>query len=279
MSIPASGPPSSRPFEGKVALITGAARGQGRAHAEAFAAAGADVAICDALEPMPTVPYPLAGEDDLEGTVDAVRGHGARCHAQRADVRDTAQMESFAAAAAAELGGIDIVVANAGVYSFAANTWELSAEQWQVVLDVNLTGVWNTCRAAIPRMLQTGRGGSIALISSVNGFEGVPGTAHYTAAKHGLLGLMRTLALELAPHGVRVNTVHPTAVATKMVQNEAMPAALAAAERGGKDMTNLLPVELIEPRDVSAALLWLASSQARYVTGIALPIDAGFLVK
>jgi SDR family mycofactocin-dependent oxidoreductase len=262
-----------------VALITGGARGQGRSHAEAFAEAGADVAICDALTDLPTIPYPLAREEDLDETAAAVRERGSRCFAERVDVRDLGAMETFAEAAAAELGGLDVIIGNAGVYSFAANSWELEAEEWQTMLDVNLTGVWNTCRAAIPRMLDADRGGSIALISSVNGFEGVPGTAHYCAAKHGLVGLMRTLAIELAPHGIRANTVHPTAVATSMVENDATPRALAAAEACGKDMTNLLAVELMEPRDVSEALVWLASPAARYVTGITLPIDAGFTVK
>lgn len=271
--------PEARPLAGSVVLVTGGARGQGRSHALSFAAAGADVAICDATAEMPTIPYRLADEDELAATAGAVEACGVRCHAERVDVRDLAGLERFVAAAVERLGRIDTVVANAGVYSFAASSWELDPEQWQVMLDINLTGVWNTCRAAIPAMIEGGGGGSIAMISSVNGFEGVPGTAHYCAAKHGLVGLMRTLAIELAQHGIRVNTIHPTAVDTKMVDNDATPRALEAAERYGKDMTNLLAVELMEPRDVSEALLWISSPAARYVTGITLPIDAGFTVK
>ncbi|MBS1676703.1 MAG: mycofactocin-coupled SDR family oxidoreductase [Actinobacteria bacterium] len=267
------------PLAGRVALITGGARGQGLSHALAFARAGADVSICDVVSPLPTVPYALAEPAELDQAVAAVEALGARCIGERADVRDLEAMERFAEATAAELGGIDIVVGNAGIYSFAASSWELSAEQWQVMIDVNLTGVWNTCRAAIPFMREREGDRSITLISSVNGFEGVPGTAHYCAAKHGLVGLMRTLAIELAQDGIRVNTLHPTAVDTKLVDNDATPKALESAERYGKDMTNLLPVELMDPVDVSAALVWISSPSSRYVTGITLPIDAGFSVK
>lgn len=271
--------PEATPLQGGVALVTGAARGQGRSHALAFAAAGADVAICDAESEMPTIDYPLAHPGELASTAELLEAQGVRCLAERVDVRDLDALEGFAAQVAEQLGGVDFLIANAGVYSFGASTWELTAEQWQAMLDINLTGVWNTCRAAVPAMLSRGGGGSIAMISSVNGFEGVPGTAHYCAAKHGLLGLMRTMAIELAPSGIRVNTVHPTAVDTKMVDNDVTPEALAAAERYGKDMSNLLPVEKMEPRDVSEALLWLCSPAARYVTGTTFTVDAGFGVK
>ena len=266
-------------FQGRVAFITGGARGQGRSHALAFADLGAEIALCDATADMPTIPYPLATGSDLSDTADMIRDRGVRCMAEQVDVRDGEAISRFAQRIADELGRIDVVIANAGVYSFAANAWELTEEQWDVMIDIDLTGVWRTCKAAIPHMLTSGSGGSLTLISSVNGFEGVPGTAHYCAAKHGLVGLMRTLAIELAPHGIRVNTVHPTAVDTKMVHNDATPRALAAAERYGKDMSNLLPIELLAPEDVSAALVWLASPAARYVTGITLPVDAGFTVK
>lgn len=272
--------PTLEPLAGKVALITGGARGQGRSHALAFARAGADISICDIVGPIDTVPYPLAEEPELSAVAAEVEELGSRCHAETADVRDLDAMERFAAATVEELGAIDVVIANAGIYSFAASSWELSPEEWQVMIDVNLTGVWNTCRVAIPHMRAGGgQGRSIAMISSVNGFEGVPGTGHYCAAKHGLVGLMRTLAIELAQDGIRVNTVHPTAVNTKLVDNDATPRALESAERYGKDMTNLLPVELMDPADISAALVWLSSPSSRYVTGITLPIDAGFSVK
>jgi SDR family mycofactocin-dependent oxidoreductase len=262
-----------------VALITGAARGQGRSHAITLAEAGAEIALCDATSNIPTVPYDLAAEEDLRETADQVEAHGGRCIAERIDVRDLEGLTAFARRTRQELGRLDIVVANAGVYSFGPSTWELTSEQWDVMMDVNLTGVWHTCKATIPEILKTGEGGSLTLISSVNAFTGVPGTAHYTATKTALIGLMRTLAIELAPHLVRVNTLHPTGTNTKMVVNDAMVEALAAAEASGKDMTNLLPVEMLEPSDVSAALLWLVSPSARFVTGITLPIDAGFNLK
>jgi SDR family mycofactocin-dependent oxidoreductase len=264
---------------GSVALITGAARGQGRSHAVSLARAGADIAVTDVAGDVATVPYDLGTEQDLSQTVELVEREGRRCLAAKIDVRDLSALSAFADQVGEQLGRLDIVVGNAGIYSFAESTWELTEEQWNVMLDVNLTGVWHTCKASIPVILRSGRGGSIVLISSVNGLVGVPGTAHYCAAKHGLVGLMRTLAIELAPHNVRVNTLHPTAVNTTMAVNSATEMALAEAQRHGKDMTNLLPVELMEPHDVSSALMWLVSPAARYVTGITLPIDAGFTVK
>lgn len=266
-------------LEGRVAFITGGARGQGRSHAIALARAGADIAICDSASELPTVPYELGTEAELAETCALVEAEGRRCVADRVDVRDLAGLEAFAARTASELGGLDFVIGNAGIYSYAPNTWELTEEQWDVMLDVNLGGVWRTCKATVPHMIAAGRGGVIVLISSVNGLRGIPGVAHYNAAKHGLVGLMRTLALELAPHGVRVNTLHPTAVATGMTQNDAMADALAAVESSGIDMTNLLPVELMEPEDVSNALVWLVSPLARYVTASVVPVDAGCTAK
>lgn len=265
--------------EGRVALITGGARGQGRSHAVALAAAGVDVAICDVAGPVETIEYPLAAPEDLSETARVVESLGQRCVHAIADVRDLSALRSFAARTVDELGRIDIVVANAGVYSHAPNTWELTEQQWEVMLDINLSGVWRTCIAAIPHMIATGQGGAIVLISSVNGLRGVPGVAHYNAAKHGLVGLTRTLAIELSPYRIRVNTLHPTAVRTPMVENEVMPRAFEAIEAAGIDVANLLGVELLDPSDVSEALLWLVSSGARHVTGISLPVDAGNLVR
>jgi SDR family mycofactocin-dependent oxidoreductase len=263
----------------RVAFITGGARGQGRSHALAMARAGADIVICDSVSELPTVPYELSDEADLAETCALVEAEGRRCIAERVDVRDLEGLERLTARAAEELGGLDFVVANAGIYSYAPNTWELTEDQWDVMLDVNLGGVWRTCKAAVPHMLAAGRGGVVVLISSVNGLRGIPGVAHYNAAKHGLVGLMRTMAIELAPHGVRVNTLHPTGVATGMTQNDAMAEALAAVEASGLDMTNLLPVELMDPEDVSNALVWLVSPLARYVTASVLPVDAGCTAK
>ncbi|MGE0219557.1 mycofactocin-coupled SDR family oxidoreductase [Mycolicibacterium sp.] len=270
---------AGNPLDGRVALITGGARGQGRSHALTLAAAGADIAICDVAGPVATIDYPLATADDLAETMRAVEALGRRCVAEIVDVRDLAAMRGFAAHAAGELGRLDIAVANAGVYSFAANTWELTEDQWDVMVDVNLGGVWRTCAAAVPHIIASGDGGSIVLISSVNGLRGVPGVAHYNAAKHGVVGLTRTLAIELAPHNIRVNTLHPTAVRTAMVENDVMPKALAAVEDSGIDLRNLLDVEFLDPRDVSEAVLWLVSPAAHRVTGISLPVDAGNLVR
>ncbi|MDO8210191.1 mycofactocin-coupled SDR family oxidoreductase [Conexibacter sp. CPCC 206217] len=267
-----------QPLEGRVALITGGARGQGRSHALTLAKAGADVAICDIAGPIDTIEYPLATPGELAETVSLVEGAGRRCLAAVADVRDLDAMREFASRTASELGRIDVVVGNAGVYSHAPNTWELTERQWDVMLDVNLSGVWKTCVAAIPHMLD-GDGGAIVLISSVNGLRGVPGVAHYNVAKHGLVGLVRTLAIELAAHGIRVNALHPTAVRTAMVENDVMPRAFATIEAAGIDLRNLLDVEMLDPSDVSDALLWLVSPSARHVTGISLPVDAGNLVR
>lgn len=264
---------------GKVVLITGGARGQGRSHAEALARAGADIAICDLAEDMPTIEYPLARPEDLDRTREIVEATGRRCFAEIADVRDLGSMSGFSERAAEELGRIDIVVANAGVYSHAADSWSLSEEQFDEMLDVNLTGVWRTCAAAIPHLIQGGEGGSIVLISSINGLRAVPGVAHYNAAKHGLVGLTRTLAIELARHEIRVNTLHPTAVYSPMTENDVMPDALGAVEAAGIDLSHLLDVEMLEPEDVSAALTWLVSPLARRVTGISLPVDAGVTIK
>jgi len=266
-------------LQGRVALITGGARGQGRSHALTLAEAGADIAICDIAAPVDTIDYPLATGGDLAETARLVETLGRRCIAAAVDVRDLAAMRAFTARVTAELGRLDIAIANAGVYSFAANTWELTEAQWDVMLDVNLGGVWRTCAAAIPHIIDSGDGGSIVLVSSVNGLRGVPGVAHYNAAKTGLIGLTRTLAIELAPHHVRVNTVHPTAVRSPMVENDVMPKALAAVEEWGIDLRNILDIELLDPRDVSEAVLWLVSPAARRVTGISLPVDAGNVLR
>ena len=258
---------------GRVALITGAARGQGRAHAVALARAGADVVACDVAADAPTVPYGLATPADLEETAQAVRETGRRCLALRADAASVARMEQ-AVAAAAELGPLQVICANAGVISFG-RSWELSEAQWDQVLATNLTGVWATCRAAIPGLLERAAGGSIVITGSAASLRGYPGISHYTAAKHGVIGLMRSLAIELAPHGIRVNCVLPGGVRTPMGTAAAMQGWLEAEPDAARALTSLLPVDLVEPADVSAAVVWLASDAARHVTGVALPIDAG----
>ncbi len=269
-------------LRGKVAFITGAARGQGRSHAITLAAAGADIIAVDLCEQLDTVGYPLSTPEDLAETVRQVEALDRRIVARPADVRDTASLRAAVDAGVAELGRLDIVAANAGILS-SGSLADLSEAAWRQMIDVNLSGVWKTTKVAIPHLLAGGRGGSIILTSSVAGLKSYPNVAHYVAAKHGVVGLMRTLAVELAPHRIRVNTVNPTQVDTDMIQNDIMyrlfvpddpnptKAQFAAASRD----TGLLPVDWIESIDVSNAVAFLASDAARYITGVALPVDAG----
>jgi SDR family mycofactocin-dependent oxidoreductase len=271
---------------GKVAFITGAARGQGRSHAVRLAQEGADVIAFDACTDFETVTYPMASAQDLQTTVKEIEALGRRVVAEQVDVRDLAGMSSALEAAVGSLGRLDIVVANAGIVSYGtAHT--LGEDAWQQMIDINMTGVWKTCRAAIPHLLTGGAGGSIVLTSSVAGVKGVPHAIHYTAAKHGVVGIMRTLANELAADMIRVNTVHPTAVSTDMIHNEATYRAFRPdLDAPGRDdaeagftALNALPVPWIEPVDVSNAVLFLASDEARYITGSTLLIDAGQVAK
>jgi (+)-trans-carveol dehydrogenase len=270
---------------GKVAFITGAARGQGRSHALRLAGEGADIIAIDLCGPLPSVGYPLSTPDDLATTVGLVEELDRRIVAAQADVRDLASLERALADGVAELGRLDIVCANAGILS-SGSLADLTVEAWREMIDINLSGVWRTCRAAIPHLIAGGRGGSIVLTSSVAGLKSYPNIAHYVSAKHGVTGLMRTLAVELAPHRIRVNSVHPTQVDTDMIQNDVMyrlfcpdsknptRQEFAAASRA----TGLLPVDWVEAIDVSNAVLFLASDDARYITGTALAVDAGALV-
>jgi SDR family mycofactocin-dependent oxidoreductase len=272
-------------LDGKVALITGGARGQGRSHALTFAREGAEIIVCDVAEGLRTVPYPLASAGELADTARMVEDLGRRCLAVQADVRDSEGMRGVVERAVSEFGRIDILLANAGIESFGT-AWELTDEQWDEMIAVNLTGVWKSCRAVAPHMIER-RAGVILITSSIAGLKGLANQAHYCAAKHGVVGLMRALAIELAPHGVRVNTVHPSSVDTPIIKNQAMYTLFS----GGKpDATleevtpafralNLLDTPWIEPQDISNAMLWLASDDARYVTGATLPVDAGLLAK
>lgn len=265
-------------LEGKVALVSGAARGQGRSHAVRLAQEGADVIAFDVCRQIGTVPYPLATPEDLAETVKLVEDLDRRIVAREADVRDTAAVQAVVDEGVREFGRLDVVSANAGIVTFAENAWSLTDEQWDEMLAVNLTGVWKTARAAVPAMIEAGNGGCIVLTSSTAGVKGMAGIGHYVSAKHGVVGLMRTLAVELAPHSIRVNTVHPTGVNTPMVVND-FTAQFLETEGGQSNVTNLLPVELVEPVDISNAIVWLASDEARYVTGVSLPVDAGMLQK
>jgi SDR family mycofactocin-dependent oxidoreductase len=268
-------------LEGKVAFITGAARGQGRSHAVRLAQEGADVIAVDLCAQIDSVPYPMATREDLDQTVQEVEALDRRIVASVADVRDLAALQRAVADGVAELGRLDIVLANAGIAPMGGA--DDGPQAFQDVVDVNLTGVWNTLRAATPVMVEQGDGGAIVITSSTAGLKGIggdaPGGQGYTAAKHGVVGLMRSFANTLAQHRIRVNTVHPTGVNTPMVVNEFMQQWLEQDPTVAGALTNLLPVEMIEAVDISNAIAWLVSDEARYVTGVTLPVDAGFTVK
>lgn len=272
--------------EGKVAFITGGARGQGRSHAVRLAEEGADIAIIDACENVGTAGYEMATVDDLEETAELVEALGRRVIARQADVRHQGSLDTAVAETLAELGPIEIVSANAGVASFAP-TWELTEEQWQDVIDIDLAGVWRTIKAVVPSMLRADRGGSIVLTSSAGGIQGIQNFAHYVAAKHGVIGLMKTLANEVAPNRIRVNAVVPGTVLTKMAMNEpALKLFRPDLDRPTLDdvresmqSMHAIPIPWLDPVDVSNAILWLSSPEARYVTGVVLPIDAGWINK
>jgi SDR family mycofactocin-dependent oxidoreductase len=272
---------------GKVAFITGAARGQGRSHAIRLAQEGADIIAVDLAGQIGSVPYAMATPDDLAETVKEVEALDRRIVATQADVRDFGAVKAALDDGVAQLGHLDIVSANAGIFSFGSLE-ELDETHWQDMIDVNLTGVWHAAKAAIPHLRAAG-GGSMILTSSTAGLMAIPHIGHYTAAKHGVVGLMRTLALELAPDMIRVNSVHPTSVDTDMIQNSAtyelfgadLPVDQRTREVLGSRFQelNALPIPWVEPVDISNAVLWLASDESRYVTGVTLPIDAGSLIK
>jgi SDR family mycofactocin-dependent oxidoreductase len=266
-------------LEGKVAFITGAARGQGRSHAIRLAQEGADIIAVDICQQIATVPYPMATPDDLAETAKQVEALDRRIFTAQADVRDAAALKAAFDAGVAELGPVDIVLANAGIAPMGLNE---PHGAWQDVIDVNLTGVFNTVEIAIPSMVERGQGGAIVLTSSTAGINGIGGPTGgglgYTAAKHGVVGLMRSYANNLAQHSIRVNTVHPTGVNTPMIVNEAMQEWLEQAGESSA-LTNALPVPMVEPVDISNAIAWLVSDDARYVTGVTLPVDAGFTNK
>jgi (+)-trans-carveol dehydrogenase len=274
--------------EGKVAFITGAARGQGRSHAIRLAQEGADIIAVDLAAQVDSVPYPMATPADLAQTVKEVEALDRRIIATRADVRDYGALKAALDDGVAELGRLDIVSANAGICGYG-RAGELPEQAWRDMIDINLTGVWHTVKAAIPHLRAGGRGGSIILTSSTAGLMAKANIGHYVAAKHGVVGLMRTLALELAPDMIRVNSVHPTTVDTDMIQNAATYARFAPdlpeQDRTKERLTerfqapNALPIPWAEPVDISNAVLWLASDEARYITGVTLPVDAGNLIK
>jgi SDR family mycofactocin-dependent oxidoreductase len=267
-------------LDGKVAFVTGAARGQGRSHAIRLAEEGADIIAVDICEQIPTLDYALSTPEDLDETVRAVEALDRRIYAAKADVRDRIALKSALEEGLARFGHVDIVLANAGIASAGAENGDDEAT-WADVIDVNLSGVWRTVRLAVPHMIERGLGGAIVLTSSTAGLkalgdgQGDLDMDAYTASKHGVVGLMRGFAKSLARFNIRVNTVHPTGVNTPMVNNDAVMARFANSNAGDA-VKNLMPVELVEPEDISNAILWLVSDAARYVTGVTLSVDAGF---
>jgi SDR family mycofactocin-dependent oxidoreductase len=263
---------------GKVAFITGAARGQGRSHAIRLAEEGADIIAVDICRDYGTVPYAMATEADLAETVKAVEALDRRIVATQADVRDAAALKAAVDDGVAQLGRLDIVSANAGICTVQA--WdEVTPAVWQDTLDTNLTGVWNTMVVSVPHLIAAG-GGSIICTSSTAGIKGLPYLAPYVAAKHGVVGIARTMANELAIHKIRVNTVHPTGVDTPMGNGLGGLEPLINRDPNlGPIYMNTLPVETVDPRDISNAVLFLASDEARYVTGLEFTVDAGNTIR
>jgi SDR family mycofactocin-dependent oxidoreductase len=268
-------------LDGRVAMITGAARGQGRAHAVRLATEGADIIALDICHDIDTMDYPNATADDLDETVKLVENEGRRIIAHHADVRDADVLEQIVRDGVKELGRLDIVIANAGIIRLGDG-----GDRRQVfrdIIDVNLIGVWNTVEAAIPALIDGGRGGSIVLTSSSAGLKGTgtdrAGGQAYTAAKRGLVGLMQVWANHLAQYSIRVNTIHPTGVATGMVMNEAMAALVAAEDVAVTAMQNALPIPVLMPEDIAGAVAFLVSDEAKFITGTAWPLDAGFAVR
>jgi SDR family mycofactocin-dependent oxidoreductase len=275
--------------EGKVALITGAARGQGRSHAIRLAEEGADIIAIDLAGPVPEAPlrYPPATEEDLAQTVAEVEKLDRRIVARKADVRDFHTLKAAVDDGISQLGRLDIVSANAGIFMHNHVAHELTENEWDSTLDINLKGVWLTAKATVPFLIEQGAGGSIVITSSAAGLKGRPNVSAYSASKHGLVGLARSLSNELAPYSIRVNTLHPTSVSTAMVHNEALYRLFVPGEENPSSdqieqalkSINSLPVPWVEPRDVSNALLFLASDEARFITGSQLRVDAGSVSK
>ncbi len=274
------------PLEGRVAFVTGAARGQGRAHAVRLAGDGADIIAIDICAPISeTITYPLGTSEELAETVRAVEATGRKVLAREVDIRDLAALQQVVADGVEQFGRLDIVVANAGVLSWA-RIWEMSEEQWDTVIDVNLNGTWRTVRAAVPAMIEAGNGGSIIIVSSSAGLKATPGNAHYAASKHGLTSLTNSLALEAGEFGIRVNSIHPYSIDTPMVETDAMMALFAkypsyihsfkpypyrpANHEGKTDLS-----EFMSPQEVSDVVAWLAGDGSATISGSQIAVDRG----
>lgn len=273
--------------EGKVAFITGAARGQGRSHAVRLAAEGADIIAVDICQNFANSPALGATTEDLAETADLVKNLGRRIVTAEVDVRDGAAVQAAVDSGVEQLGRLDIIAANAGIGTTGVKLDRMSEDLWQEMIDVNLSGVWKSVKAGVPHMLAGGRGGSIILTASVAGTKAYPHTGHYVAAKHGVVGLMRSFAVELGHHSIRVNSVHPTHVNSPMLMNEKTYRMFRPEleNPGQADLEpvcrtfHMLPIPWVEVEDISNAVLFLASDEARYITGVTLPVDAGSCLK
>ena len=264
-------------LDDKVAFVTGVARGQGRSHALRLAAEGASVIGIDVAGRVASeCGYPAATETDLKETARLLEAQGRPCLIVKADVRDSAAMDAVLSDGVSRLGGrLDIVVANAGICNWG-RFWEISDAQWQTMIDINLTGVWRTVKAAVPHMLSAGNGGSIITISSVAGLKSLPGQSHYSAAKHGVTGLTKSAAIELGEYGIRVNSIHPWGVATPMADDPFVEKTLTDHPNYVTSFASALPqIAAADPDDISDAVIWLASGLSRAVTGTQLTIDMG----
>lgn len=272
---------------GRVALISGAARGQGRSHAVRLAQEGADIIAVDVCGPIDNLAYPHSTPEDLAETADLVTAQNRRIVTAQVDVRDYDALKAAVDGGVEQLGRLDIIVANAGIGTFGNKLHKIGEKVWQDMIDVNLSGVWHTVKAGVPHIIAGGRGGSIVLTGSVGSHKAMPYTGHYIAAKHGVIGLMRAFAVELGQHMIRVNSVHPSQVNTPMTMNDVTFKLFRPdLENPGPDdfapfsqMTHTLPVPWVEAADISNAVLFLASDESRYVTGVSLPVDAGALLK
>ncbi|HEV7582220.1 MAG TPA: mycofactocin-coupled SDR family oxidoreductase [Mycobacterium sp.] len=273
--------------EGKVAFISGAARGQGRSHAVRLAQEGADIIAIDVCGPIDNLAYPHSTPEDLAETADLVKAQDRRIVTAQVDVRDYDALKAAVDGGAEQFGRLDIIVANAGIGTFGTKLHKLPEKTWQDMIDVNLSGVWHTVKAGVPHILAGKRGGSIVLTGSVGSHKALAYTGHYIAAKHGVMGLMRSFAVELGQHSIRVNSVHPSQVNTPMTMNEVTFKLFRPdLENPGPEdfapfsqMTHIMPVPWVEAVDISNAVLFLASDESRYVTGVSLPVDAGALLK
>jgi SDR family mycofactocin-dependent oxidoreductase len=274
---------------GRVAFVSGAARGQGRAYAVRLAREGADVIVSDICAPASdTIPYVASAPEDLAETVRLIEAEGRKALARAVDIRDDAALKALVADGMEQFGRLDVLVANAGVLSWG-RLWELSDEQWNTVIDVNLTGTWRTLRAVIPAMIESGNGGSIVIVSSAGGIKATPGNGHYAASKHGLTALTNTLAIELGEYSIRVNSIHPYSIATPMIENDAMLGVLAKHpafmhsyapmpyQPLDKDSKKAKRNDFMSAEEAAEVVVWLAGDNSGVLSGSQIVIDRGVM--